>query len=258
MLKQNLWKTWLSYLYPQYASCMTCNKKASLMKRYPQICEKCALRIPWIIQKQCKVCGRGEYCPDCQRKSAGQRYFMFNRSAVYYTDTMRQWIADYKYRGQERYAPLLAKILIEAYQAMKQEMTDFYQQVWQIDIVTYVPVSSTRLTQRGFDQAAVLAEYLAIHEHLPYAPLLVRQRDTIKQSAQGRQARIMNMKEVFSYASNTPQWLTTYRSHTLNILLVDDIYTTGSTINNCAKALIEAGQLHGIDIRVFSLTWARS
>lgn len=258
MLKQNRWQTWLSYLHPQYTACMTCYKKAPLMKRYPQICEKCALSIPWITQQQCKVCGRGEYCPDCQRKSASQRYFMFNRSAVYYNDTMRQWIADYKYRGQERYAPLLGKIMIEAYQLMKREMIEFYQKRWNIDIVTGVPVSSTRLIQRGFDQAAVLAEYLATYEHLSYIPLLVRQRDTLKQSSQGRQARLLNMQEVFSYAPHTPQWLATYQSPTLNILLVDDIYTTGSTINNCAKALIEAGKCHQIDIQVFSLTWARS
>ncbi|WDF51466.1 ComF family protein [Paenibacillus sp. KACC 21273] len=258
MLNKNLWNTWLSYLSPHYDACMSCGKKAALMKRYPGICELCARRIPWITQITCKVCGRESYCPDCQRKSAAQRYFMFNRSAVSYNDTMRTWLADYKYKGQERYASLLGQIVIEAYQRMKQEMTEFYRKAWTIDVVTFVPVSGSRLIQRGFDQAAVLASQLATYERLPYKSLLVRQRDTIKQSSQGRQARIMNMKEVFGYALDTPQWLTTYRSHSLNILLVDDIYTTGSTINNCAKALIEAGQLHGIDIHVFSLTWARS
>ncbi|MGV7118429.1 ComF family protein [Paenibacillus kyungheensis] len=258
MLNKNLWNTWLSYLSPHYDACMSCGKKAVLMKRYPGICELCARRIPWITQISCKVCGRESYCPDCQRKSAAQRYFMFNRSAVSYNDTMRTWLADYKYKGQERYASLLGQIVIEAYQGMKQEMTEFYRKAWTIDVVTFVPVSGSRLRQRGFDQAAVLASHLATYERLPYKSLLVRQRDTIKQSSQGRQARIMNMKEVFGYALDTPQWLTTYRSHSLNILLVDDIYTTGSTINNCAKALIEAGQLYGIDIQVFSLTWSRS
>lgn len=257
-MEHTLWYKWLSYLYPQYATCMTCGKKAAIMKRYPEICEKCALDIPWITQPICKVCGRGEYCPDCQRKSAAQRYFMFNRSAVHYNDQMRQWLADYKYRGHERYAPLIGTMLIEAYRVMKQEMTFFYKQIWNVDMITFVPVSPSRLVERGFDQAAVMATHLAKYERLSYVPLLIRQHDTVKQSSQGRQARINNMKEVFTYALNTPELFQTYRSKSLNILLVDDIYTTGSTINNCSQALVNAGRLSNIEIKVFSLTWARS
>lgn len=275
-------------MVPITESCLTCGGEASLQRHHYGICEACYRQIPWLAMPRCLRCGRGIGCPDCSRAANNGVYFIANRSAVHYNEQMRQWLSQYKYRGQERYAPLFIMMLDKAYEKMGREFeqTDslsFYtpsghkqgrgsNMPWNVDIITSVPVSSQRLSERGFNQAEILGRGLAQLRGLPYIELLVRNRHSAKQSFKSRAERLKDMENMFSPSPNALQALRRgssfmksrntsgdLRSHEpIRILIVDDIYTTGSTVNACSHVLQLLGTTIGIQLHIYCLTWARS
>ncbi|OME85855.1 hypothetical protein BK122_03015 [Paenibacillus pabuli] len=166
---------------------------------------------------------------------------------------------------------------------------------WRPDAVTYVPVSNERLAERGFNQAERLAAGLAAAVRLPVVDLLQRRINTTKQSFKTRGERIQTMQDAFaiqpggidmllelykaasqsvqknmysraanSYANGeegsshvTPT--TEGRPLTpLRLLLIDDIYTTGSTLDACGQMILNAGYSINLPIEIYTLTLARS
>ncbi|MBX3002723.1 MAG: ComF family protein [Anaerolineales bacterium] len=117
---------------------------------------------------------------------------------------------------------------------------------WAIDLIVPIPLSASRLRIRGFNQAELLAEALAHLVRLPIAiKALVRVRDTEFQRTLGRTDREQNVKRAFkadrrSFAG-------------MKILMVDDIFVTGATINSASRAIKKAGGQS-----VFAITVARS
>ncbi|PQP84578.1 ComF family protein [Paenibacillus sp. PCH8] len=276
-------------LAPPGATCLTCGTRAVLSPLYPGICLRCVKLIPWIRSIRCLRCGRGVGCPDCARLHMQNRSFICNRSAVHYNALMKDWIGMYKFRGHERYAPLLTALLIQAFQAMSDERTaalvkepsspvahpaTFAQQPkpqWRPDAITYVPVSSERLAERGFNQAERLAVGLGTACRLPIVDLLQRQINTTKQSFKSRGERIETMKNAFSINPDGIQFIEElYResylptqkgmSHAraIQILLIDDIYTTGSTLDACGRVILNAAFSMEIPVEIYTLTLARS
>ncbi|WP_307541783.1 ComF family protein [Paenibacillus sp. W4I10] len=142
---------------------------------------------------------------------------------------------------------------------------------WRPAAVTYVPVSSERLAERGFNQAERLAAGLATACRLPIVDLLQRQINTTKQSFKSRGERIETMKNAFSInpdgmhlvkelyrESYLPTQKGMSQAKPIQILLIDDIYTTGSTLDACGQAILNAGFSMEIPVEIYTLTLARS
>ncbi|AZK48895.1 ComF family protein [Paenibacillus lentus] len=253
------------------SNCLACGKTISIcVPGYSELCLPCYSSIPWITEPRCHICGRHVGCPDCSRKGGVPRSFVMNRSSVAYNSTMRQWLAQYKYRGHEGYSLVLARMMGRAMEQMKQELKP---QGIKLDGVVFVPLSEERWRERGFNQAEELAKGAALAGRraggrLPLLNLLMRSRHTDKQSFKSRSERLINMQGVFQTLPDATEQLgrvilgtrRTGLDHeaVIRLLLVDDVYTTGSTINACAAVLQNiCGQL-GFSGEIYSLTWARS
>ncbi len=114
--------------------------------------------------------------------------------------------------------------------------------------VTWVPAHRTRTVERGFDQAELLAREFAGLAALPAVPLLRRTRATARQSGLHGAERAANVSDAFQLRPGADRVLTGFK----RVVIVDDVYTTGETLNHCASVLSEAG----VDPRAF--TFARA
>lgn len=223
-------------------SCLVCYRKHGGFndkKLFNLICHECASKIPWIHEASCDVCGRAERCSDCMRRTA--TYFIANRSAVRYQTDIKEWLARYKYRGDESLKWLFALMLMKKFDAWSNELR---LNPSTVHCFTYVPLSRARLETRGFNQAEQLARLVGECYNVPVVPLLKRQRDTSKQSYKTRADRLNDLKQAFAIDIDGLRMLEQTFQHTssltnsaLAIWIIDDVYTTGSTMNQCAKTI---------------------
>jgi ComF family protein len=156
---------------------------------------------------------------------------------------MKEWLALYKYSGNEGLEGVLAAILAFAYERLRDVSR------CRFDAITSVPLAPERLRDRGYNQAERLAVRLAEWYGLNYRPLLLRLRHTEKQSLKTRRSRVTDMRGNFSVVAD--------ESFSEKIILVDDIYTTGSTLDECARVLTRDVQ-SGLPREVYGVLWARS
>lgn len=244
------------------------------LKLHEVVCKSCLNEIAWIDKILCKRCGRRDRCPDCSRREESALWM--NRSAVFYSEAMKQWLHRYKFQGDERLSSLFGKMLMPAVERVtmqliyKQGLEEHWRKsnktavawlkgvsgrYW--DAVTSVPLSEERYRERGFNQAQQLAACISAQASIPYYELLFRTQQGVRHSQQSRQARLSETGERFSGSHQgwNAMLRSIGRSKPLHILLVDDVYTTGSTVHACAEALMRVG---GGDLTVASITWARS
>jgi ComF family protein len=191
----------------------------------PDVCAGCDARIG-ILRVFCPVCA-ATLLPPSDAPFAGET------AAFAYGGALASAITSLKYGGRVDRARPLAHVLIGAMEAQREtwEASDALP-----SLVVPVPLHRTRLAERGFNHAALLAAPVARALGVRFAPLgLVRTRDTPAQATLGRSARLQNVARVFAVrAGERP--VTGER-----VLLVDDVRTTGATLGACAFALREAG-----------------
>jgi competence protein ComFC len=236
-------------LFSERELCLLCNRQIHKILRSngikSMICPACYGGIFWITQPTCDCCGREEkvtikkqeynLCSDCSNRP--HTYFDYNRSAVHYNESMRNWIYSYKYRGREQLSVFFSDLLYQTY-------LQHYSKI-KIDALTFVPLHPMRLYERKFNQAEQLAQRLSTMTSIPTMPTLTRVQDTPKQSHKNRTERLVSLRGAFQGIESQP----TKES----VVIIDDIYTTGATLNECAKVLKENGWQ-----RVYGLTVARA
>jgi ComF family protein len=122
----------------------------------------------------------------------------------------------------------------------------FRDLAWPIDVITAVPLSPGRLSERGYNQSGLLARPLSMDQHITYLPgAIYRTRETASQVGLSANERHENVRDAFAARSNLVRQK--------NVLIIDDVATTGATINFCTYALLQAGARN-----VYSLTLARA
>lgn len=243
-------KSLFSLLSPKREACLLCKQVTRLERGQLGLCHTCYTRIPWIRKVICLSCGRGEYCPDCRRRP--HSYFAKSRSAVRYDDTMKELLARYKYRGDERLKAVFGHMLVHAFQQLRlDKLSSSERQVR--ELITYVPVSERRMQERGFNQAEQMAKELGWRMDLPVVRLLNRSKHTAKQSFKKRSERIDDLAHVFEFDTTELREIIVSGEPVI-IYIVDDVYTTGSTMNQCAMVLKEE---MSIPVEIYGLTWAR-
>ena len=224
--------------------CLTCHNPLTT-DPVPFFCTACWQTIRPLQHPVCARCDQpfvspaattyspNHHCQDCQ-----SRLPVFERAWTLfpYLPPLQEAICSFKYQGKHTMAKPLARLMISA---LPREID--------ADVIIPVPLHPARLRAREFNQSLLLADQLGRHMARPVsARNLVRIAATDPQTTLTRQARLRNLRHAFEI--RRPQDLSEKR-----ILLVDDVFTTGTTLNECAKALRDAGTGS-----VFALTLART
>jgi len=196
------------------------------------LCPRCWDTIPFISKPFCAQCGlpfefeieEGAKCGAC---SATPPFYTTARSVFSYTPTSRDLILRFKHLDGIHSAPLFGE-----WMAQRVEMPE------RAGILCLpVPLHWTRLFRRTYNQAALLAQEIAKRKGWVYAPrVLLRTRRTPAQGHLSKKERLDNVKRAFRVSAAYKEYLRGKR-----VVLVDDVLTTGATLNACSKALRKAG-----------------
>jgi len=184
-----------------------------------------------VFPPSCEVCRRRSdevLCPDCfnQVKFMKPQFGVY--SATAYAGVLRTALHRLKFQKRKRLAEPLGVVLVQ-YLSQTQGL-----KLAELDLIIPVPLHRHRYRQRGFNQAELLARIVGRYYELPVSNVLERVRNTHAQFDLPKEARAVNVKGAFKIRE--PQAVGNKK-----ILLVDDIYTTGATIAECAKTLSLAG-----------------
>lgn len=207
----------LDLLFPP--RCVNCSQATGAL------CASCIQSITAITSPVCERCGRAlsstrARCPDC--KSHPLKITQI-RSATWHEGAMRKAIHALKYNRRRDTVPLLARYLA----------TQLAESGLRFDLITSVPLYPLRQVERGYNQAELLARETARMTDSTYARLLERTRATADQIGLDGAGRRLNVRDAFrgnSALENHPA-----------IVLIDDVCTTGATLDACAVALFESG-----------------
>jgi len=237
---------WLDWLYPP--RCRFCRE--SVFVADDCFCRACRARIRRITRPLCNCCGRpfldtsgdDHLCGNC---IARRPHFTRARAwACYPGDPgdehpLREILQRFKYGRKVALGKPLGRL-------MAIECREFFDDS-DVDVVIPVPLHPRRLRWRGFNQSVVLAREIGKQWHLPVDPFaLARARETPPQTKLNEEERRINMRRAFSVSADESV-------EGKAVLLIDDVYTSGATVNECSRALKRGGAKE-----VFVLTLART
>lgn len=192
------------------------------------ICEECRQKIVYITEPRCLKCGKQlaqeetEYCRDCNKK---MHKFCQGR-ALYDYGSVAGAIYRFKYKGKREYGKIFGEEMVYF-------LGDYIRYIHP-DVLLPVPLHPVRESIRGYNQASVLAKVIGKALNIPVeAHLVKRIQNTKALKGLNSKERVNNLKNAFILDRNSVKLDT--------VIIVDDIYTTGSTIDAIADLLLEAG-----------------
>lgn len=183
----------------------------------PPLCDVCSLPFEGMIDGKvvCPNCSDAGFAFDCVVPAVGIH------------GLARDLVHRMKYGRDSTLCRVLAGIAADAFRDPRLAGIEF-------DALVPVPLHSLRRRDRGFNQAALIASALSTLRGIPVADVIVRHRSTGNQALLDRERRRQNLRDAFSLRKNA-------RVSDQSLLLVDDVVTTGSTLDACAEVLLSAG-----------------
>ena len=198
-----------------------CNNCLNSIEYIEEKCERCS----GILDKgKCTICSNREF------------FIKRNISIAEYTGVLKELLHNLKFNKKRRLYKRLSEI---AYPEIKEN--DF-----ELDLLTSVPMNKSNEWERGFNQSELISKELSLRLGLPYKKLLKENRNSTAQKELGYRGRFINVLNKYEVKD---------RSYVQGkkILIVDDVLTTGATINECARVLLKSGA-----VEINSLTIARA
>lgn len=228
-------KIFLDLCFPSF--CVGCQKEGTWL------CRGCFKKIVLVNSQVCPGCNRlslqGRYCRLCRfdiflvKVKGGKKPKKIKRrkplegiiSSLYYEEgPTKEIIHNIKYNSVIELVPILGKVMAKA---LKNNLPDKHI------LLTFAPLHPRRLSQRGFNQAELLAINTAKDSKVPIKNLLRKKKNTKQQVKLKGKLRRKNLTGVFSFRGNDIKGKT--------IVVIDDVTTTGTTLNECAKVLKAVG-----------------
>ncbi|MDO4345707.1 MAG: ComF family protein [Eubacteriales bacterium] len=192
------------------------------------ICSECGKKIVYVRQPLCFRCGKPLAAPDmeyCGACSAHRHAYTQGRALCLYTGPVKEAVHAIKYKNKREY--------LEVFAGEIEEKLGPVIRRWNPEVILPIPMYSSARRRRGYNQAEILAKELGKRLGLPVdTKLLKKKRKTLQQKELDYRSRRSNLKGAFSV-----EYPSAYR----RVLLADDVYTTGSTMDEAARTLKEAG-----------------
>lgn len=199
---------------------------ASASKR---CCASCEKALPWVEETVCMKCGKPvgdesqEYCEDCRRQ---EHFYDRGTAAFVYTGAMRHSIYRMKSSNRRDYVPFFAESMTRALAR--------YLPRWSPEIIIPIPMHPRKRRRRGYNQSELLADEIGRLTGIPVRKDLLRCTRMVRsQKTLGRKERLRNLRGSFAACEAFPA--------VSRVLLVDDIYTTGSTVDEVSRVLRKCG-----------------
>jgi len=215
---RNIWTHLLALFFPE--RCVSCGQAGS------PFCSECQRKVEFVLPPLCPLCGNPSsselFCQRCQQSAPAIDGV---RSVAFFEPPLRQAVHALKYRGLRSLAAPLAGLMAV---------------YWRRDslpagVIVPVPLHRSRLRERGYNQAALLARALGAEIGLPVREdWLVRTRATLPQVELDASERKKNVADAFQCRNSDAV-------AGRRVLLIDDVCTTGATLESCSLALREAG-----------------
>ena len=217
----------LDFIYPENISCILCNKPIKKINTY-SLCKDCFKELNF-IQDGCIKCGKPiiyhslEKIDICGCSYCFNKSFYFDKaiSCIEYSNISKSMILGFKYKNKTYMAKYIANIMKE-----KLDLENI-----KFDYITFVPLHKKRMRKRGFNQSEKIAKELSKIIDIPILDCIHRKSNTNKLYNLNRKERKIELRNAFLVKEDIKY------AKDKDILLIDDIFTTGSTVNEISKIL---------------------
>jgi len=223
--KRNLEERILDLLYPRH--CPVCD---GILPADCFVCPACERKLPYIRTRRCAKCGKpveeeDELCEDCRKT---EHLFDEGMGIFLYDETMKKTMAAFKFKGRAEYGDSLGFLMADN---SRDKLA-----LWKPDLLVPVPIHKEKLRTRGYNQAEKLACSVSRTTGIPVKRnAVVRTGRTRAMKNLGAEERQENLEEAFRQGTDSVRGR--------RILIIDDIYTTGSTVDAVSKVLRSGGAL---------------
>ena len=193
-----------------------------MLKIYNEI-----LDIVYPVEEKCIICRTDGFiglCPYCKSKINRATIENGNLSYGFYGGTLKTLILKFKYESDFTAGYLLSKLLVE----MIKE-NEIYA-----DVICYVPMTKKSEKKRGFNQCEVIARHIGYHINVPVSDCIKKIKNTKEQKTLTKEERVKSIKGAFKVSRIKD-------IKNKNVILIDDVMTTGATINECKDVLKKSG-----------------